>query len=129
MKIQQGKSRKKGLAIAALLSSATIADAATQVGVSERTLVKWLSEEEFVTAYRQAQGRLLEQSINSLRQAALVFTTTLRDVAADTDAPPGSRAQAARSGLEVLLRAVTLEDLERRLSELERSASTIERRH
>ena len=70
---QQGKSRKKEAAIAALLSSPTIADAAAKARISERTVLRWLQDESFATAYRKAQQRLLESAVNSLRQAALTF--------------------------------------------------------
>jgi len=122
------RTRKQQQAIAALLTAPTIAEAAAGCGISEKTLWRWSQQSEFAAAYRKAQQRLLESAINALRQAALTFADTLRVVAADVRAPPASRATAARSGLEVLLKAITIQDLEQRVNELERSAAIIQKR-
>jgi uncharacterized protein YcbX len=122
------RTRKQQQAIAALLTAPTMAEAAARCGISEKTLWRWSQHSEFAEAYRKAQQRLLESAINALRQAALTFAETLRIVAADASAPPASRATAARSGLEVLLKAVTIEDLERRVNELEKNAAIIQKR-
>ena len=122
------RTRKQQQAIAALLTVPTMAEAAARCGISEKTLWRWSQNPEFAAAYRKAQQRLLESAINALRQAALTFADTLRIVAADASAPPASRATAARSGLEVLLKAVTIQDLEQRVNELEKSAAIIQKR-
>lgn len=124
------RTRKQQQAIAALLTATSLDAAAIQCGIAEKTLWRWTQDPEFAAAYRKAQQRLLESAINALRQAALTFADTLRIVAADATAPPASRATAARSGLEILLKAASVEDLERRLSELERNAAILnQRRH
>jgi hypothetical protein len=88
-----------------------------------RTLKRWLAQDDFMEAYRAEQRNLLEAAVNKLRQAASEFVDTLQCVATNTEAPPAARASAARSGLEVLLKAAGLEDLERRIAELERNGA------
>lgn len=116
---RRGQSRKREQAIAALLSSNTIADAARVCGIGLRTLKRWLAEDVFQEAYRDAQRELLESAVNKLRRAATEFVEALQHVATNKEAPPAARATAARSGLEVLLKAAGLEELERRVAELE----------
>jgi hypothetical protein len=61
-------SRKAELAIAALLSQATLEKAAEQVGVSVRALKNWLRQPSFRRAYREARQAILE------RTTALILT-------------------------------------------------------
>lgn len=126
-KLQTGHKKHEQL-ITALLASSTIADAAKRAGVSLRTAHRWLADEEFTSAYRQAQRNLLDGAVNSLRASALQFVDTLASVAVDMAAPPGSRAAAASRGLELLLKSVSIMDIEARLAELERSASLLAER-
>lgn len=116
-----GQSRKQQQAVTALLSSPTIGDAAKSCGMGERTLKRWLKDEDFLAAYRDAQRNLLESAVNRLRGAALEFVNALHHIATDNGAPPAARATAARSGLEVLLKAGALEELERRVADLEQA--------
>jgi hypothetical protein len=88
-----------------------------------RTLKRWLKRPEFLEAYKEAQRELLESAVNRLRGAALEFVDALHHVATDAAAPPAARATAARSGLEVLLKASGLEEMERRIAELERAVA------
>jgi hypothetical protein len=88
-----------------------------------RTLKRWLKRPEFLEAYKEAQRELLESAVNRLRGAALEFVDALHHVATDNGAPPAARATAARSGLEVLLKASGLEEMERRIAELERAVA------
>lgn len=111
-----------------MLTSGSIGQAASACGVSERTLLRWLKDEEFTTAYRAAQRALLETAVNRLRSTALAFVDTLHTVALDMTAPPGSRAAAASRGLELLLKSVSIMDIEARLAELERNASLLAER-
>jgi hypothetical protein len=49
-------SRKKELALAALLVSPPLPEAATKVGVHERTLFRWLKNPDFKTAYQRLRS-------------------------------------------------------------------------
>jgi hypothetical protein len=108
-------------AIQALLTTATIVEAATKCGVSERTLQRWLTEQEFCSEYSAAKNRLLETTINRLRSIGLDGVEALRRVAVDKNSPAGATVSAGRGILEVLLRAVEVQDFGARLTELEKS--------
>jgi methylphosphotriester-DNA--protein-cysteine methyltransferase len=115
--------RKRVAAITALLSSRTVGEAAQACGLSERTLLRWLKDSVFLGAYREAQRRLFEDAVNRLRSSATEFISVLRTVALDATAPPAARASASRSGLDAWLKAISLADLEGRISELERNVA------
>lgn len=115
--------------IAAFLASKTLVEAAAKSGMSLRSVHRALKDEQFIADYRTAQQELLEGAVNRLRTSALEFANTLTAVARDMGAPAGTRAMAASRGLELLLKAALLTQLEERLSALEANASIIEKRH
>ncbi len=70
------KTNKTEAALAALLNSVTITQAAKACGLSERTLYRFLEDAEFQTEYRAARRRVFEQNILRLQ--------SLHDRAVDT---------------------------------------------
>ena len=111
--------RKQGEAITALLLCDTLDKAAKQVGVAPSTLYRWLQEEEFNTAYREAKTACMSQVIGRLQQISSEAVETLRTIMIDQDKPTSSRVQAARTILETSIKAVELEELGERLDSLE----------
>jgi hypothetical protein len=69
--------RKREAAIAALLCTSTLEQAAQKAGVCERTLSTWLKEPDFAAAYRLARQRVVEQAIGILQQASIQAVATL----------------------------------------------------
>jgi hypothetical protein len=112
-------SRKHEQAISALLTQPTLAEAATTVGVGEATLRRWLQQESFQAAYRQARREAIGQAIARLQQVTTTAVTTLEAVMTDPGAKESARVTAARAVLELAIRAVELEDLEARMVALE----------
>jgi len=113
-------SRKKDAAIVALVTEPTIADAAKKAGISHATLHRWLQIKDFKDAYREAKREAVSAAISRLQQTATEAVDALRDVMNDTVSPASARVSAARSILEIAIKAVELEDFERRLEALER---------
>ncbi len=114
---------KQDKAIAALLSSATIQNAAKEAGISERQIHRWLADDqEFDAAYRRARWRATQQAIARLQQLSSAAVTVLISIAADKHMPPSSRVAAASKLLDLALRAVEVEELEARLTALEAAA-------
>jgi hypothetical protein len=114
--------RKKDEAIAALLTQRNIEDAAKAVGIAPNTLMKWMKEPEFDKAYRAARRATFGQAVARLQQAAPAAVTTLLKTLVDPGTPPSVRVRAADSILGHANKAIELEDIEARLSELERVA-------
>jgi hypothetical protein len=103
--------RKQEVAIAALLTAPTIAEAAHAASISEPTLWRWLQREDFQTAYRQARREAVSQALAYLQRVAGEAVDTLRAVMQDAQKPASARVSAARAVLELAIRGVELEDL------------------
>jgi hypothetical protein len=114
--------RKKEAAIAALLSHRTVEDAAGATGIAPVTLLRWLKLPEFQDAYRQARRVAFAQSIARLQQACSAAVATLLKIMVDPSAPAASRVRAADCVLDHAKNAIEVEDIEVRVSELERAA-------
>ena len=111
--------RKQDQAIAALLTCASILDAARQSGVAEVTLYRWLKQEGFQAAYTDARRAVVQQAIVQVQQATGEAVETLRAIMQDVNAPASARVSAARTVLETAIKVVELEDVEQRLAALE----------
>jgi hypothetical protein len=114
--------RKQEAAVLALLSSRNLDEAARVAGVTTRTLYRWMKEPEFDAAYREAKRSAFSQSVARLHQMASAAVMTLGKIMIDSNAPASTRVRAADCVLNHTTKAVELEDLEGRLSELERAA-------
>ena len=116
--------RKKEETIAALLSQRNIEEAARFVNVGTKTLLRWLQLPEFDRAYREARRAAFSQSIARLQQASSAAVATLLKIMVDPTAPAASRIRAADSVLGHAAKAIEIEDIEARVSELERTAES-----
>lgn len=105
--------------IIALLSTPDIQSAAIKAGISESTAWRWMQDDEFQAKYKAAKKQALSVAIAQLQAATGEAVQTLRDVAADADSPASSRVSAAKSILELAIKAAEIEDIEQRLSDLE----------
>src|SRR5689334_3930243 len=113
--------RKKDDAIAALLTQRNIEEAASAIKVSAKTLLRWMKDREFDRAYREARRAAFSQSISRLQQGATAAATTLLKTMIDQDIPASVRVRAAECVLNHGIKAIELEDIEARLSDLERA--------
>jgi hypothetical protein len=113
--------RKKDEAIAALLTQRNLEEAAKAVGISANTLLKWMKDPEFDVAYREARRAAFRQSVARLQQASSAAVTTLLKLMVDPATPASVKARAADSVLDHSAKAIELEDIEARVSELEAS--------
>jgi len=113
-------SRKKDQAIVALITEPTMKAAADKIGITTPTLYKWLKLSEFKAAYREARREAVSVAITRLQQAATEAVEALRAIMNDASKPASARVAAARSILEMAIKAIEIEDLEVRIEELER---------
>jgi len=110
-------SRKQTRAVAALLSTQTIAQAAEQCKVSERTLYRWLAECAFQQALKAAHLAVLDNVVRRLLAGSAQALDTLFELLqAESESV---RLRAAVALLEQLAKLKTLEELEQRVSALE----------
>lgn len=113
------RSRKEEQAIAALLATSTIPEAAAHSGLSENTLRGWLKDRSFASAYRQARARVLDEATAQIQKATTAAVQTLTAVMADEAAPASARVSAAKEVLATALKVREIDELEARLAALE----------
>jgi len=107
-------------AIAALLTCATVHQAAEKSHVGERTLLRWLSEDvAFNEAYRKARLAVVQQAIAQVQHASSTAVATLVSIMQNPDAKDTARVNAAKTTLEMALRGVEIDDIIARLARLE----------
>jgi transposase-like protein len=115
---------KQEEAIVALLTQRNVEEAARAIDVGASTLFRWLKDPAFDRAYREARRLAFRQSIGRLQQGATAAATTLLKMMVDPNVPASCRIRAADSVLAHAAKAIELEDIEARVSELERAAET-----
>ena len=114
--------RKQEQAIAALLTQRNIEEAAKAAGISMRTMMRWLNVQEFQGAYREARRKAYSQAVAKLQQGATAAATTLLKVMLDQNTPASVRVRAAECVMNHSSKAIEIEDVEARVTELERAA-------
>jgi transposase-like protein len=116
--------RKKEEAIAALLTQRNIDEAAKAIGVAPNTLLKWMKLPEFQTGYREARRAAFGQAVARLQQGTSAAATTLLKTLVDPGTPASVKVRAAEAIFNHAAKAIEIEDIEARVSELERAAGT-----
>lgn len=106
-------------ALAALLSSRTIADAAAKCDLSERTIYKYLTDPDFRDELRQQQDRLLAAAVASLAGLAGKAVATLEKIMDCDESPEQARNRAALGVLDQLRKMSQQLLLEDRVADLE----------
>src|ERR1035441_3549113 len=114
--------RKMEEAIAALLTQRNIDEAAKSIGVATKTLLRWMKDPQFDAAYRKARRLAFGQSVARLQQASGAAVSTLLKIMVDPAAPHSTRVPAAASVLDHSSKSIEIEDIEARLTDLERAA-------
>jgi hypothetical protein len=120
--------RKHEEAIAALLKTTTVRAAADMAGVGERTLRRWLTRPAFQAEYRRARRELIQGAIHVLLRSTETATHTLVTIMQDAEQPATARVAAARTVLQTVMHALKEDDLEIRLTEVERLLDDLSRR-
>lgn len=110
---------KQEQAVAALINSSSISEAAQVAGVGERTLFRWLNEQEFKEQYRHARREVVAQALANLQRVCSTAVNTLSEIMENSEASPSARVTASRAALELAIRSVETEDIMARLERLE----------
>lgn len=126
--MRENLTAKQTRAIAALLQSPTLREAAESCGVPESTLFRWLNESAFKDAFDQARGQLLEGALTALQAASVEAVGVLREVMNSNASPAGVRVRAAAEIISLALRAKAELETEQRIRALEQAAATAAQR-
>ncbi len=101
----------------AFLASKSVEAAAKKVGVSAKTLSRWLRDEEFRAEYQVVKKDLLRAGIGNLARKIFDAAEVLGDVAKHKGRPyQAARAHAATAIIRLSLDADVIDDLEARLA-------------
>ena len=111
-----GKQRK---AVAALLSSKNVAEAAAAAGLGERTLYRYMGDPAFRLALADAEGMAIDNATRRLLTMQDLAIDTIAEVLSDSAATAGVRIRAAGQVLDYLLKLRELRNIEQRLVLLE----------
>jgi len=109
-------------AVAALLTHRNQEEAARSVGIGVATLLRWQKLPEFQTAYRLARRQAVAQAMARLQQSPGAAVSTMQRLMVESGTPAAVKARISQTILEFAIRGVELEDIEVRVSELERAA-------
>jgi len=115
-------SQKMEQAVAAMLTQRNLEEAARSVDISAPTLLRWQKLPEFQTAYREARRAAYGQAIARLQQGTSAAATTLLKTLIDPATPASVKVRAAEAIFNHAAKAIEIEDIEVRVSELERAA-------
>src|SRR5262245_66568528 len=105
-----------------MLTQRNIEEVARSVGISTTTLMRWQKLPEFVTAYREARRAAFGQAVARLQQGTSAAATTLLKTMIDPATPASVRVRAAEAIFNHAAKAIEIEDIEARVSELEQAA-------
>lgn len=114
------KNSRQDAAIAALVSNPTVRDASKASGIPERTLWRYLGQEDFTKRLDEERSRLVSDATDRLKSKLAAATSAIAEVMEDQDAPPQTRVNAAKVILEFSLKYSEMSDIIHRLDELER---------
>jgi len=112
---------KKDAAIAALLKSGSVEQAAEAVDIDAQTLRRWMKVPEFQTEYRQAKRDAFSESIASLQWSSSIAVQTLTEIMMDTKVSASARVRAAETVLNQVKQGVEIDNLLMRVETLEQS--------
>jgi hypothetical protein len=115
--------RKADEAIAALLTRPSIEDAARGVGVSEKTIRRWLQDPQFNARYLQARRDSVRQASARMQQATGAAGTIILRLMTDPNVPPAVRLRAAECVFDHAIKGVELDDIEARVAVLEQATA------
>jgi hypothetical protein len=116
-------------AIAALLTARNVDEAAKAVGISTRTLLRWMKDPEFKREYQEARRVGYSQAVAKLQHGATAAATTLLKIMLDPATPASVRVRAAECIMNQSLKAIEIEDVNARVSELERALEGARQEH
>jgi hypothetical protein len=112
---------KMEAAIVALLTQKNHVEAARAVGISHKTLKRWMREPKFIEAWRRARWEAVEQAYARAQQNSGAATSVLLKMMADPTTPAPSRIRAALGIIDISRAALDME-IETRVAALERAA-------
>src|ERR687891_308479 len=112
---EKSLTKNQDRALAALMSLPTLGLAAAQVGITERTLHRWINEDNlFKSEYLKLRREIVGNAVLQLQKASNNAVNCLISVVNDLDNPASARVTAAVKILELSFRGIEINDLDQR---------------
>jgi hypothetical protein len=112
--------------LACLMTEGTVDAAAAKAKVGRASAFRWMREDAaFRAEYAAARRQAVEHATSVLQRSAATAAAVLVRIAADREAPEGSRVSAASKVLEYAFRASELEAVVERLDALEQQLGAL----
>ncbi len=105
--------------IVALLGGSPITRAAEAAGVDPSSVYRWLKQPPFHQALREGRRQVAQQGLGQLQSLVGDAVRLVREILNDTSKSASTRLRAAELVIEQTTRYLEIDDLERRLHELE----------
>ncbi|MFC1886606.1 hypothetical protein ACFLZM_06075 [Thermodesulfobacteriota bacterium] len=83
-------------------------------------MFRWLQDDAFREAYQRARSESVRQAVAQVQTAMGAAVRTLVEVMENTEAPASARVSAAKTMIETGIKAVEFEEIELRLTAIER---------
>jgi transposase len=106
-------------AIMLLLQNKKMEEVAQKLGISTKTLYRWLKQDAFKERFQEVRQELFNEALDSLKTLTKQAIDTLEDVIKN-GTKETSRVTASKTVLELALRLKEVEELEKRVEELEK---------
>jgi len=110
---------KQEKAIMLLLENKKMEEVAQKLGISTKTLYRWLKQDAFKQRFAEVRQELFNEALNSLKTLTKEAIDTLEDILKN-GTKETSRVTASKTVLELALRLKEVEELEKRVEELEK---------
>jgi DNA-binding MurR/RpiR family transcriptional regulator len=111
----QNKNYEK--ALVALLETSTVAEAAKHAGLSEATIYRLLSDDDFQTEYRKTRRALVEKAVGQIQTATSKAVEALtKNLTCGT---PSAEIRAAQIVMEMAHKGIEMTDILERLDAIE----------
>jgi transposase len=113
------KNNKRELLLSALLANPTIKAAAASVGIPETTAYNWLRKPDFSQEYKQRKRQAAAEASDYIQSKISAATQIIDKIMNDTDTPPQTRLNAAKTLLETAYKIVEQSAIIERIEALE----------
>ena len=115
----QGLTPQQEQCVIALLNEPTVAAAAKSVGVTDRTVYRWMDEPAFSRVYRKARRQGFSQAIGMAQKYAPHAVQCLMKLIADPACPHAVKATSSGMLLKFSRESIELDDLVERVEAIE----------
>ena len=115
--------RKLEDAVAAMLTKRNVEEAASEVGISVATLMRWQKLPEFQALFREGRRTVYNQAVARLQQGTSAAAATLLKTMIDPATPPSVKIRAAEAIFNHAAKAMEIQDIEARVAALEQSVT------